>query len=129
MDNTRTDKTRKVVFGYTGSDPYNNLRPVRTSTGAVGIGQGLETAIVTDAPGAAPVLGAPPPLDQTPLQFPGCCVVDPCLIQWLSVRYPSRLQHTGCGGQVLGGGAGGRAAGAASCQQDLRTRQQRCALS
>lgn len=46
------------MFGFSGSDPYAAMRPVHTSSGAVGVGQGLETAIVTDAPGAAAVLGA-----------------------------------------------------------------------
>jgi len=51
VDNSRSSKSRRAVFGYTGSDPYSGMRHVSDSLpDYVGIGQGRGTSIVTDDP-------------------------------------------------------------------------------
>ena len=51
VDNSRSSKSRRAVFGYTGSDPYSGMRHISDSLpGYVGIGQGRGTSFVTDDP-------------------------------------------------------------------------------
>lgn len=53
LDNSRCDRTRKVFFGYEGSNPYYNMRRLDdVSDGAyAGVGQGPVTAIVSASKG------------------------------------------------------------------------------
>ena len=56
VDNHAHERARKFVFGYRGSDPYSNMRSIGIGGDEyVGVGQGLSTAIVTDAHGAGAV--------------------------------------------------------------------------
>jgi hypothetical protein len=59
IDNTGCNKTRRAFFGYQGSDPYAAMRRLDdTSNGEfIGVGQGRQTAIVTNDPGVKSGLG------------------------------------------------------------------------
>lgn len=50
VDNTHGKHSRRAFFGYTGSDPYSNLRHLEDTTDGqiIGIGDGRLTAIVTN---------------------------------------------------------------------------------
>lgn len=56
-DNTRSNKSRRVFFGYQGGDPYSAMRRVDDLRPYAGIAQGLRTAIVSDSPGVFSGLG------------------------------------------------------------------------
>lgn len=59
VDNSRCAKTRKVFFGYEGSNPFYNMRRLDdVSAGKYsGIGQGPQTAIVSSSPGVYSGMG------------------------------------------------------------------------
>lgn len=61
VDNRAHDQARRLAFGYTGQDPYRAMRAVRVD-GCVGVGQGRETMILCDAPGAWTGIGFHPGL-------------------------------------------------------------------
>lgn len=56
-DNTSGRQSRKVFFGYQGSDPYSAMRRMDDVCPFAGVGQGLRTAIVSDSPGISSGLG------------------------------------------------------------------------
>lgn len=64
VDNSESKRARELVFGYSGGDPYSNMRHFSAAGlgGArlVGVGQGGTTAILTSAPGARTSMGAAP---------------------------------------------------------------------
>ena len=57
VDNSRFERPRRLVVGYSGSDPASNMRHLAWGEGLVGVGQGLSTAIVTDAENATSSMG------------------------------------------------------------------------
>lgn len=61
VDNRTGERTRRVAFGYTGADPYRGMRHIRAE-GIVGVGQGREVALMTNAPGAWSGIGFDPSL-------------------------------------------------------------------
>ncbi|TXK85638.1 glycoside hydrolase family 52 protein [Paenibacillus sp. N3.4] len=51
VDNTKGNASRRMFFGYEGSDPYSSMRRLDdTIDGAAGVGQGRITAIVSRDP-------------------------------------------------------------------------------
>nr|WP_242533228.1 glycoside hydrolase family 52 protein [Niveibacterium umoris] len=61
VDNSNHERARRVAFGYAGSDPYRAMCHMKTPE-LVGVGQGREVAILTDAPGAWSGIGFHPGL-------------------------------------------------------------------
>ncbi|MFD0020758.1 glycoside hydrolase family 52 protein [Streptomyces sp. NPDC058382] len=56
VDNTAGRAPLRAFVGYAGSDPYSGMRHLE-GPGFTGIGEGLRTAVVTDAPGARTAIG------------------------------------------------------------------------
>ncbi len=61
VDNRAGQRARRVAFGYMGNDPYRGMRHI-SGEGFVGVGQGREVALMTDAPGAWSGIGFHPAL-------------------------------------------------------------------
>ncbi|WP_141500465.1 glycoside hydrolase family 52 protein [Paenibacillus luteus] len=53
VDNRKSDRKRKAIFGFQGSDPYSSMRRIVDTEGRTGIGQGRHVAIVSDDPSVA----------------------------------------------------------------------------
>ncbi|MGW5329699.1 glycoside hydrolase family 52 protein [Streptomyces sp. NPDC004014] len=56
IDNTTGTGPLRAVVGYAGSDPYSGMRHLE-APGVTGVGEGIRTAVVTDAPGARTAIG------------------------------------------------------------------------
>jgi xylan 1,4-beta-xylosidase len=61
VDNRAGTRARRVAFGYAGNDPYRGMRHI-SGEGFVGVGQGREVALLTNAPGAWSGIGFEPAL-------------------------------------------------------------------
>ncbi len=60
IDNRQGTRTRRAFFGFSGRDPYRGMRHIEAGSGIVGIGQGRDTAILTDAASAWTGIGFAP---------------------------------------------------------------------
>jgi hypothetical protein len=60
VDNSKGRRARRAFFGFSGRDAYSGMRHVDAGGGVVGVGQGRNTAILTDAAGAWTGVGFAP---------------------------------------------------------------------